>query len=176
MRYCKKISNLVLETEYELAKYKYVLANFPDAQTFGDFTKKNTIVYAFKSKSVNSKYTNFTFYNNYHGISVLPFYELNFSFNDKSEVVKIHSMPKQISLVHKSSIVEKIGVNGFKQNKTVKCLKFSNFLNSFNKNDFSLECTNQCIIHILQFIKDNPGYKLIDKNLEPRIKKLLLFI
>jgi hypothetical protein len=176
MRYCKKISNLVSETEYELARYKYVLANFPDAQTFGDFSKSNTIAYGFKSKSVNSKYNNFTFFKTYGGISVSPFYELEFSFNNKQEIIKIHSMPKQISLVNRSTIVEKVVVNGITAKKYINCLKFSKFLNSLDKNNFAPDCTNQCRIQILQFIQEHPGDRLIHKNLEPRIKKLLLFI
>lgn len=176
MRYCKKISNLVLETEYELAKYKHVLANFPDAQTFADIVKKNTLAYGFKSKSVNSKYNNFTFDKTYGGISVSPFYALEFSFNNKQEIIKIHSMPKQISLVKRSIIVEKSIVNGITAKRYVDCVKFSKFLNSLDKNNFAPDCINQCRIQILQFIQEHPGHKLIDKNLEPRIKKLLLFI
>lgn len=173
MKFTMPLQTLVENSEFEVAKYKEVLSKFPDAKTFNNTNYGSKfIVYGFSSKLVNSNYNDYTFTNwNNFWLYIEPHFEFNFSYNGRSEVVCVHSSPRRISLA------KLIWIRGkdynYLDNKYI--IRFCNFKLLFKKKEFSEKCLNDCRLKILDFIKVNSKYKIDDKNLEPRLKKLLLF-
>lgn len=187
MKHPKILSELILNTEYDLAKYKFVLEKFPDAKVF-DASTRNVEMVGFKSKLVNQIYSKIEFRNcsNYE-LHILPYCELEFKYGNKSEIIQVRSMPKQIRLAYRKSVKEKLSPEESKNNvqklliglqkdyKYVDYIKFSKFQLSVKKNEFNEQFLNECRVKILEFIQQNPNCKLDTKCLEPRLKKLLLF-
>lgn len=156
----RSVIDYIKETEYALAKYKAVLAAFPDAKT--------TYYMDFASKSVNAKYEKFSFERTYSGLFVLPYSEVNLQHEGKNEIIKVHSSPKACRLVYLNRWSR--AANG------KKIMKFSRLNINLKSNAFKDEMLNSCYSEIMKFISDNPGYHLDSKHLEPRLKKLLMFI
>src|SRR5512135_3724533 len=88
----KLIGDTVRDLEYQLAKHKAVQAVFPDAKVHH---------YAgFQSKLVNQNYSKFDFERRYRGLYVVPYCEIKFDFDGKTEIIKVHSKPKASRLVY----------------------------------------------------------------------------
>lgn len=153
------ITDTVKELEYTLAKQRAVQAVFPDAKVHHYL--------GFTSKSVNQNYTKFEFQRRSYGLYVLPYAEVDFTWNDTKEVIKIHSSPRANKLVYTSW--RKSPVNG------KRVMKFARVAINMKNNAFKDDMLNACRAEIMNFIKDNPGYHMDDKHLEPRLKKLLIF-
>lgn len=149
------IDVFIKEAEYQLAKYKLVKEHFPDARcsAYGEFT----------SKTVNTQYNKWDFLTNYGGLFVAPYCEVKLEFDGAEEMVKVHSSPRNSRLVY------------LRRYSAPKSLKFSRLSINLKNNKFKDDMLNSCRAEIMNFIKNNPGYKLDDKHLEPRLKKLLLF-
>ncbi len=157
MARARLISDTIKELEYELAKQKAVQAVFPNAKVH---------YYAgFQSKLVNQNYTKFEFERRSYGLFVLPYCEVEFTFNDKTEKVKVYSQPKANRLVYLSWNVD---IRNY-------VMKFSRIAINLKNNEFKNDMLNSCRAEIMSFIKNNPKYKMDDKHLEPRLKKLLVF-
>lgn len=168
MKTVNQINDVISDAEYNLAKYKFIRDKFPDVTTFDATGLNRVFTYGFRSKIVNSKYTDFEFHNFANrNLYILPYYKLEFSHNGKSEIIKVHSSPTKMSLAY----IE----HDYTDLNYTKTIRFSKFQNSFKKNNISDLCLKDCQIQILDFIKNNAGAKLDDKNLSPKIKKLLLF-
>lgn len=155
----RPIVDLVKETEYTLAKYKAVHAAFPDARC-------NYYV-EFNDKSVNQKYTQYSFEKSYNGLYVIPYCEVQLEHDGKEEIIKVHSQPRRNKLVHLT----------WRTDPTSKkrIMKFARVSINMKNNNFKEEMLNSCKAEIMLFVKDHPGYHLDTKHLEPRLKKLLLF-
>jgi hypothetical protein len=156
----KLISHIITNTERSLAKYKAVQEEFPNSVM-------NTY-YEFIDKTVNQKYTNFYFEKSYNGLYVLPYCEVNFTFEDKEESVKIHSSPKRNKLVHLTWNRDPFSKK--------RIMKFSRMAINLKTNNFKNEMINSCKTQIMTFVKANPDYHLDTNHLDERLKKLLLFI
>ena len=151
------IKDTIQELEYDLAKQKAVQTQFPDAKVH---------YYAgFQSKLVNRNYTKFEFERRAKGLFVVPYCEVNFTFNDRTEIVKVYSQPKANRLVYLSWNVD---IRNY-------VMKFSRIAINLKNNEFKNDMLNSCRAEIMSFIKNNPRYKMDDKHLEPRLKKLLVF-
>ena len=152
------LSDEVKNLEYTLARHRAVLDRFPDAKIhpYGGYS----------SKSVNKCYNHYSFVSEYSGLYVLPFCEVEFSHQNKEEIIKISSQPIRNRLAY---ISWHTGPDG------KKIMKFARFAINQKSHDFKDEMLNDCKVEIMKFIKDNPGCRMDDKHLEPRLKKLLLF-
>jgi hypothetical protein len=157
MSRARLISATVNELEFELAKQKAVQKEFPNAKVH--------YFAGFQSKDVNQNYTKFDFERRSYGLWVVPYCEVKFEFNGKTEIVKVHSAPKANRLCYLSWNRELRG----------QVLKFSRLAINLKNNQFREDMLNSCRAEIMTFIKTNPGYKMDDKHLEPRLKKLLVF-
>lgn len=155
----RAISELVSETEYALARYTAVQKEFPNA--------KVNMYLEFSDRSVNRLYTNYTFERNYNGLFVVPYCEVLVEYKDQEETIKVHSLPRRNKLVHLTWETEPVSKK--------KIMKFARMAINLKNNNFKEEMLNSCKAEIMNFIKDNPGYHLDTKHLEPRLKKLLLF-
>lgn len=157
----REVSAFIKETELSLARYKAVMAEFPDAKcsSYGEFT----------SKSVNNQYTSLNFERRYGGLFVIPHCEVNFKYNDTEEKIIIHSSPRYSRLVY-TSRWRRAQVDG----KPV--MKFARLSINLKNNNFKDEMLSACGAEIMKFIADNPGYHMDTKHLAPRLKKLLAFI
>jgi hypothetical protein len=154
------VSEHISEIEYKLAKYKAIITAFPDAKISG--------YSEFSSKLVNSIYTNLEFNRRYSGLFVTPYCDFKFEYNGKEEIIKMHSSPQSSRLVY---------LERWRRNSDGKRnMKFSRLKFNLKNNHFKDEMVNDCRAQIMKFIADNPGYNLDDKHLEPRLKKLLIFI
>lgn len=153
------INSAIQDLEYQLAKYRAVQAVFPQARVNCHFE--------FQSKAVNQGYTKFEFELRNKGkeLYVLPYCEVPFTYGDKTEIIRVHSSPKANRLVY---------VNWNIDLKS-HVMKFSRLAINLKNNEFKEEMLNSCRAQIMSFIKNNPGYKLDDRHLEPRLKKLLVF-
>lgn len=157
MSRARLVTDTVKELEYDLAKRKAVLAAFPDAKVH---------YYAgFQSKEVNQKYTKFEFDIRHYGVWVLPYCEVPLEFEGKTEIIKVHSCPKANRLVYLS----------WNRELRDNVIKFSRVAINFKNNQIRDDMLNACRAEIMSFIKNNPKYKMDDKHLEPRLKKLLVF-
>ncbi len=160
MTTARSVNELILENEYNLAKYKAVQAAFPNAKVnyFMDFS----------DKMVNQKYTKFSFRRAYNGLYVLPYCEVPFRYNgiDEENII-VHSSPKANKLVH-------LAWNTYPGSKR-KIMKFARIHINMKNNNFKDEMLNSCKAEIMSFIKDNPGYHLDTKHLDSRLKKLICF-
>ena len=152
------ITDTVHDLEFEVAKQKAVQKEFPDAKVHW--------YSGFNSKDVNQKYTKFDFDSRPYGLWVMPYCEVNFEFDDKTHTVKVHSAPKANRLAYLSYSREFKG----------QCIKFSRVAINMKSNAFKDDMLNTCRTEIMKFIQDHPGYKLDQKHLEPRLKKLLAFV
>lgn len=160
----------ISKMEYEIAKYKFVMEKFPDATIYGkdyDYSLKRYIT-TFKSKNVNLNYTNYDFSSYYRWLDLRPYCELKFEYNDKSEIIKIVSSPAKIKLCNVKATKIEFG-------KYERTIVFSTFFKRYKVNKFNDKFLNDCRIKILDFIKTNSDCKLDTKNIDPRIKKLLIF-
>lgn len=156
----KPVTEYIRHTEYNLAKFKAVIAQFPDAKTNGEGE--------FVSKSVNNSYTNLSFEKRYGGLFVIPTCEVIFTYNDKEEIVKIHSAPRYNRLVY---------ANRWRRTADGKSImKFSRLAINLKNNAFKEDMLSACGAEIMKYIGENPGYHLDTKHLAPRLKKLLMFI
>jgi hypothetical protein len=153
----KILSNSVKELEFELAKQKAVLKEFPGA-------KINSV--GFQSKEVNQNYSSFDFIRRRgHGVWVVTHSEVSFEHEGKTEKVKVHSVPRTSRLAYIQW--------DRKERKYV--LKFSRFSLNMRTNAFKEDMFNSCRAEVMTFIKENPGIQMDDKHLEERLKKLLIF-
>lgn len=151
------IKDTVKDLELELAKQKAVQAQFPDAKVH---------YYAgFQSKQVNQNYTKFDFESRSYGLFVIPYCEVSFDFDGKTEIVKVYSAPKSNRLAY---LQWNVDLRNY-------VIKFSRVAINLKNNKFKDDMLNACRAEIMGFIKKNPRYKLDDKHLEPRLKKLLVF-
>lgn len=153
------IDDLIKNMEYNLARLKTVQAHFPNVKVHGDNT--------FSDKNVNRIYTHFRFESTYGTLSVIPYYELPFTFNGKEETIVVFSAPRRSRLA-------KIG---WRRDPTTqkKTISFSRLAINMKNNQFKDDMLNSCKAEIMNFIKNNPGHLLDTKHLEPRLKKLLMF-
>lgn len=151
------------DIDFTSARYKAILEKFPDATITESWGYGRESISTFSSKQVNTNYTKLNFEPGYRGIVAIPYCEVSFTHDDTEHVVKIHSIPKSSRLVY-IPWREKI-------------IKFSRLSFNLKNNQFSIkdEMLNECRVQIMQFIQAHPGYKLDEKYLEPRLKKLLMF-
>jgi hypothetical protein len=156
----KTILEGIEDLEKRLAAYKFVNDNIPDAKIHSSYS-----YHGFSAKSVNSSYTGFDFVKGYEALWVIPYLELDFEYNDKSEPIRINSSPRSSRLVYAS----------YDRMHKQKVIKFSRLNINLKNNNFKEDMLNACRVKILEFIKERPGYKLDSKHLEPRLKKLLMF-
>ncbi len=155
----RAISEFVNETEHTLAKYQAVQKEFPNA--------KVNMYLEFGDRKVNQLYTNFTFERNWNGLFVVPYCEVSFEHKGQEETVKVHSTPRRNKLVHLTYDTDPISKK--------RIMKFARMAINLKNNHFKDDMLNSCKAEIMNFIKDNPGFQLDTKYLEPRLKKLLLF-
>lgn len=157
MARARLINDTVLDLEYQLAKHKAVQAEFPDAKVHWTA--------GFQSKLVNQSYVKFDFERRRRGLYVIPYCEVKFDFGGKTEIVKVYSRPKANRLLY------------LRWNRELKnyVIKFSRVAFNLKNNEFKDDMLNHCRAEIMLFIKNNPSYKMDDKHLEPRLKKLLIF-
>lgn len=141
--------------ELVLARHKKVLDTFPDA--------KSHYYSGYSSKTVNQCYTSYIFESDNWGLYVLPRYELDFNYEGQEETIKISSSPARNKLAYLSWRNDK------------KIIRFARFAINQKNHQFKEDMLNACKAEIMLFIKNNPGYQMDDKHLEPRLKKLLLF-
>jgi|SRR5579885_832854 len=160
MSRARQITDTVKELEYTLAKQKAVQAEFPDAKVH--------YYLGFTSKSVNQNYTRFDFERRYHGLYVLPYCEVKFTWDGKEEIIKVHSAPRANRLVY-------LTWRRTPPPENKRIMKFARVAINMKNNAFKEDMLNACRAEIMSFIKDNPGYHIDDKHLEPRLKKLLIF-
>ena|SRR5271166_5402344 len=151
------ISETIRDLEHQLAMRKAVQTEFPHARLHN--------MSGFQSKDVNQKYTKFDFERRRHGLWVIPYCEVKFEFNGKTEIVKVHSAPRANRLVYLS----------WNRELRTQIIKFSRLSINMKNNQFRDDMLNSCRAEIMSFIKNNPGYKLDQRHLEPRLKKLLVF-
>lgn len=157
----KTLIQHIAETEILLAKYKLVNEKFPDAR----MCYYNPNRYA--SKIVNSEYSKLEFLPSSWNLTVSPYTELEFDNNGKTEIIRIDSLPRRSRL---ATISWRRDANG------KRTIKISRFVYNMKKNKFKEDLFNECRAQIMEFIKNTPGANLDDKHLEPRLKKLLMFI
>ena len=157
----KSISDTIKNLEKDLAICKFIKEKYPDVRCH-----QNTNQRGFSSRSVNSTYNKFEFVRSTDVLFVVPYVELPFEYNGSEEFIRINSYPR-------SSMLAKIY---YSYAYECSVISFSRFKANLKKNKFKDDMINDCRLEIVDFIKAHSGYKLIEKNLDPGIKKLLSFI
>jgi len=157
MPLARPVTDCIRDLEYQLAKQKAVEKEFPDAK----FHWKA----GFQSKLINQKYTGFAFEQRKRGLYVVPYCEVKVTHNGNTEIIKVWARPKYNRLVYFSWNI----------NLANYVIKFSRLAINLKNNGFKSDMLNSCRAEIMSFIKNNPGYPMDNKHLEPRLKKLLIF-
>jgi hypothetical protein len=154
----KNVKDAVFYLSYELAKHSAVLENYPDA----------TVHYykGFQSKAVNKVWSGYEFTKSNWGVWISFFYELPFTFDGKSEMVRIFASPRSNRVAY---------LGWLPQGKIVR---FSRTTFNLKNNKFvtSEKLLTDIKMEITAFIKLNAKYPIDDKHLDPRIKKMLSFV
>jgi hypothetical protein len=161
------INNRIENMNYVISKLQFIKSVFPDVkiQTYKSSDGKDW--FQFSSKMVSTNYTNYDIENAYRAINVNLYSELEFVYNGKSEIVKIFSDPKKIKLA-KASTYRRNGEYG-------RYIIFYKFSFSKHVSPLKDEALSKCRNAIMMFIKQHTDYKLDTKNLDARLKKLLIF-
>jgi hypothetical protein len=156
----EKIKQRIEHLELDLAKHNAVKDKFPDTTVnwMGEFS----------SKTVNQNYTDFEFETWNKMLYVSPYFNLEFTHNNKSETVKIFSTPRRNKLVYVD--------HTFEAGNYRRIIRFSKMMANFKQRNFSEKMFNTCRTEIMNFIKEHPGISLDKKYMEPRLQKLLLFV
>lgn len=163
MRYRDNIDSSIRNLEKNLNLLKAVQEKYPDCKVQ---YVRNNVFNGFLSKSINKSYTNYEFFEKSNMISVAPYVNFEFNFNNKTEVVKIHSIPRYSRLVY-------IKYDYFTRKSIIS---FSRLNFNLKNNNFKDDMLNDCRIKILDFIKKYPNLKLNKKHLDPKLSNLLSFI
>lgn len=151
---------LLKSKERELEKYKFVNKNFPGAEIIP--MRRET---RFASKLVNSNCTDFDFRETHNSLFVIPYFKLIFKFEDKEEVIKVHSIPKMSRLAY---------IPWRRLNKK-RIMKFSKLAFNIKRNNFTEAMLTTCKVRIMKFIQSKDDCEMDTKHLDPRLKKLLTF-
>lgn len=172
MRKNKSLSESIEFLEYVLAKRIFILSHFPDAKI-----QESNYTTKYLSKTVNNTYTKLSFETRYNTLYVIPYFELSFTYKDKTEIIKIQSSPQRTRLAY-------VSYPSFLQMRAMKLqgqmpermLKFARLAINVKSHNFNETLIKECYGEIMKFIQANPSVKLDTKHLDPRLKKLLSFI
>lgn len=157
----KLLTDAIQEQEITLLKYKAILESFPDAKIHQAADGNIT----FSSKRVNQTYNQLKFDVRYQALRVVPSFDFEFIHNNTITLVPIYSSPKYNRLAY-------LRIDWKTRDRLIK---FSRLAINIKNNHFNEAMLNECRVHIMNFIKSNPTYKLDEKHLDPKLKKLLLF-
>ena len=152
-----KLEDVITKSQCDIAKYQTVLQHFPDARFYNH-------KYQFRSKKVNQQYNKLLFEKSYSTLRVIPYCEIPFQFNGKSEFLIVNSSPRDSRLAYLSWYNHKY------------IIKFSKLSFNLKNNNFKEDMLNDCRVSIMNFIKDYPKYDLDTTHLEPKLKKLIFLI
>ena len=160
----KPLKTKIEELEAAAGHLKNIIQQFPDASINSDGS--------IHSAMVNQCYNETTFTNTRYYLYMQLFYNHSYALNNKEHSIRIYSKNKQ------SYRLLSIGfdfTNG-KDKKTTYTINFADYVKDFKKHKVR-EGTliDDCRNEIIAFIKNNPNYKINETNLEPRLKKLLIF-
>ena len=127
----RSISEAIKDLEHQLATQKAVQAEFPNAK----------IHYAsgFQSKEINQRYTKFEFEKRRYGLWVIPFCEVSFEYDGKTEIVKVYSAPKANRLVYIS----------WSRDLANYVIKFARLSINMKNNEFREDMLNSCRVEIM---------------------------
>lgn len=157
--------------EFNLAKIKFVKSIFPDVK-ISTCIRAGKEYISFNSKSVNLLYNKYRFLgDNKYFIRIQVFYEINFTYNDKMEVVIVESSPRTYDIARLKSRWNLWNSSTQRYEKPV--IYFSRLSSSNLK--FRDDILNDCQIKIMEFIRANPSVTVNAKHLDSRLKKLLIF-
>jgi len=150
------VKDTVPSLTYELEKHKTVMSAFPNASVH--YYK------GFQSRDVNKNYTSFSFDRNNWGCWVLFFHELPFTYEGKTEIIKVYSAPQRNRMCYIDYV------------KGGRILKFSKVVFNLKNNKFvsSEQLMTAIRVEISKFIQDTK-LPIDDKHLDPRIKNLISF-
>lgn len=152
------------QIELNTLKCDFVRTRFPDVRVIID--TDNGKFLKFSTKAINTNYTAFEIFKSRYSLNIKVYTELDFVSENDYETIKITSIPESCRLIRRSwnPVTHRY------------VLKFSRFTFNMKKNNFRDEIFNTCRTEIMQFVQANNEYELDTKNLEPRLKKLLLFV
>lgn len=157
------IDDFILSHEYELEKFKFIKSEFSNCKVF----KTNKKLF-FTSSKVNSIYSNFELKKNYSGLSILPYVDLPFKFDGHDEPVRVYSNPRVNRLLSISYRIDPVV-----KKRIIKIHKY--FIN-LKKNKFKDQIFKSCGEEILNIISSKPDFHVDYSNLDPKLKKLLMYI
>jgi hypothetical protein len=156
------IDEVIVSLEKEIAIHKFVKEKVPGVYIQ---TLKKKGSKGFVSKHINKNYSGLEFVSNSHKISVMPYLELDFEYNNLSEKIRVYSVPRRNRLAYMR----------YDYLRKKSFISFSRLSINMKNNNFRDEILNECRIKILNFIKQNPKAELDQKHLDPKLKKLLAF-
>jgi len=156
-----QLNTQIKQTEFNIAKIEFVKSKFPDVKVSFGFDRNHI---TFSSASVNDNYTKYTF-NHGYDLSIQIYHELEFTHNEKTETIKVLSIPTSRKLATK--------IYSYATKK--QRIKFSVFSSKMKKQNLSEELCRAVAAEIMKYIQTAPGAELDTKYLDPKLKKLLVF-
>lgn len=155
----------IKEAQYNIAKCQFVQSHFSDAKVNILKGIDDKDFFKFSSKMINNHYSKYEFSKSHYTLNIKVYTELNFSYNNKNEIIRVNSSPETCRLAR----------TGWSSKNRKSIIMFSKFSFNMKKNNFKDDIFNDCRVQIMQLIQENPNSMIDTKNLEPRLKKLLLF-
>ena len=154
--HCNSVSDTINYLERKLNSLKFLNSKYKDLQM--------NIDDSFSSKIANSNYTKLEFKN--HGrLTATASITEEIEFNGVVEKYIIYAIPKELLICklewNKETNLFDIAFPKVKQNIKI--------------NKFKPELYKEAKIKIIEFITNNSGRKINDKNLDEQIKNLLIF-
>lgn len=152
------VSKTIQTMEYDLAKIKFVQQHFPKMKLQVDEES-----FLFSDRTVNSNFNNYTFYKNYYDLRMGVHHELDFVFNNKTEIVVVDSLPRQTMIATQYKINNEYEIRVLKPPfKSKDKERQKDLMENYYK-------------AVIEFITARKGMKINKEYLPPRLEKLLMF-
>jgi hypothetical protein len=181
------IDDAISDSEYVLAKYKFIKNLYPDITLNGYYNGFVSKDPHFLSKTINDTYTKFSFdirwssaRNKDKILVAYRFSEIEFDYNGKKEIIKVYASPrnKTVASIERPDTfaIPKIG-NGTVQKKVKfeKTIVFTPFIKNLAESKYDEKLLKECQAIAINFIQNHSDCKIDKTNLDARISKLLLF-
>jgi hypothetical protein len=169
----EKINSIINHNEYSIKKLEFVKQNLN-----GNIQSCNDRLY---SELSNTNFSKIDFLckkdHGYDKLYAYPYMELNFTYENHNELIKIFSIPEKI-------VLASTGIRRVNENKNGTIYYWDEKVIRFYRSDYfskklgfkkDLSDHPDCIAETLKFIKKHKNHKLITTYLSKRIKKLLAF-
>ena len=156
----KQTSSEIQQKQFELAKLKHLQAIYPDIKYFRGI---------FSTKQVNENYDEVLIESTYSGLELKAYKKIEFKYGELITETKVFSSP----------YINKIAVISYEydyvKHTSKSKIKFTRYCQTFKSKKFDSIVLKKVRESTIQFLDQHKNYIIDDTNLDPKLKKILLF-